>query len=292
MPSSDDYLPHYRSDLTGKAQRIRDAILHLVDYKLPNLEDVSTEEYELIRLAVINSIKGETIAHEERSRQKWVESVYLSPSQTKGYLTYQDVSSLGKCDFQGEMRDGTHFGLEVKGGEGNSVTLLSRPANADFLCVWSHLDVMSNSPGQNMRAVLGRVVKQMVNNDEKKQLVDYLVFYDKWYTSGVKQFRHGKVLPDVIVFPTAIPTKENQHPTLRNPARSYFLQTLYEVVGGITTLDDPLVRSHVWLCDLMVESRSGVWYRKMKVYNWHDSRVTLSRQDFLKARIKVIGRFS
>src|SRR2546426_3067575 len=265
MTDREDLLPHYRDDLMDKAARVRKAIMELVAYKLPNLKDVTPDEYDTIRLAVINSIKGEAIALEEKSRQKWVEEVFLTPAEANGYLIYVDTSGVGKCDFEGKLANGERFGLEVKGGEGNSVTLLSRPANADLLAVWSHLDVMSKTPGKNMRAVLGRVVKQMVNSDEKKQKVDYLVFYDKWYRSGIKLFKQGVPLPDVIVFPTAIPTKNNQHPPQGDPSKSFFLEKLYDAVGAKPSLSDPLVRSHVWLCDLEVLPRGGKWYRKMSV---------------------------
>ena len=165
-----------------KAKKLREVILNLHRYKIPELKDVSRKEYDLIRLAVINSIKGEIVAKEEKTRQSFVENVFLKPAKTQGFIKdYQDTSGTGKCDFEGDFVQGDKFGLEVKGGEGNSVTLLSRPEKADIFTVWSHLDVMSNTPSENMRAVLGRVVKQMVNKDEKRQKVDFLIFYDEWY---------------------------------------------------------------------------------------------------------------
>ena len=275
--------------MAKKARKVRKVIANLPKYKIHDLAEVTPEEYKLIRLAVINSIKGEAIAREERSRQRWVERVFLAPAKKAGYLTYSDTSASGKCDFQGEMENGLRFGLEVKGGEGNSVTLLSRPAKADLLCVWSHLDVMSNTPGDNIRAVLGRVVKQMVNDDEKKQQVDYLVFYDKWYKSGVKTFKQGEPYPDVIVFPEAIPTEANPHPSLPDPSVSYFLEKLYEIVGKKASLENDMVKQHIWLCALEVYSEGGVWFRKMTVRNWRYPDISLGARNTLKAKIKPIA---
>ena len=95
-------------------------------------------------LSVINSIKGSIIAKANKSRMQFVEEVFLAPAKKRNLLDYQDVSKSGKCDFIGQFRDGPTFGLEVKGGEGNSVTLLERPENAEVFIIWSHLDVMSN----------------------------------------------------------------------------------------------------------------------------------------------------
>jgi hypothetical protein len=288
LVTRDDLLPQYREDLTEKAARVRQVILNLPDQKIPSLKDVSTADYNLIRLAVINSIKGEAIAHEERTRQKWVERIFLSPAKKQGLLTYKDVSGTGKCDFEGDLKTGIHFGLEVKGGEGNSVTLLSRPKDAKVHCVWSHLDVMSNTPADNMRAVLGRVVKQMVNSDEKKQKVDYLVFYDKWYLSGIKRFNVGEPLPDVIVFPKSIPTKKHPIPRMRDPGKSPFLRILYHVTGKGLLLKSPIVRSHIWLCALKVSKVKGKWYRQMEVRNWQYPKISLSEKAVLTTSVKVI----
>lgn len=51
----------------------------------------------------------------------------------------------------------------------------------------------------------------MVNKDEKRHKVDYLVFYDLWYRDGTKIFRNGQSLPDVFVFPTSMATITNTH---------------------------------------------------------------------------------
>src|SRR5438128_8547979 len=175
----------------AKAQRVRQVIERLPNFKIPEISDVSQDDYELIKLAIINSIKGEQVAREERSRQEFVEEVFLKPAKKSGLLDYEDTSRDSKCDFEGRFQEGTRFGLEVKGGEGNSVTLLERPIHASTFAVWSHLDVMSNTPAENMRGVLGRIVKQMINVDEKRQKVDFLVFYDRWYQTGIKVFKNG-----------------------------------------------------------------------------------------------------
>lgn len=274
----EDFFPHYKEDLVEKAKKLREVILNLHKYKIPELQDVSEREQDLIRLAVVNSIKGEIVAKEERTRQSFVENVFLKPAKTKGFIrSYEDTSRIGKCDFEGDFADGERFGLEVKGGEGNSVTLLSRPEKADIFAVWSHLDVMSNTPSQNMRAVLGRVVKQMVNKDEKRQKVDFLVFYDKWYQNGVKYFPKGIPLPDVFVFPESIPTKDNPTPSLPEIENNPFVKSLMKVVGN-REMNDPLVKRHLWYCTIQLEERSKSWFRKMRVFNGFARDITFTRQ--------------
>ena len=283
----DDLVPHYREDLAPKVERVRKVIMDLPSYNIPEISDITKEEYELIRLSVINSIKGEQIAFEEKSRQDFVERVYLTPAKEKGILEYKDQSATTKCDFIGSFlatggKPPHHFGLEVKGGEGNSVTLIQRPIDANTFIVWSHLDVMSNTPSQNMRAVLGRIVKQMVNRDEKRQKVDFLVFYDEWYENGVKVFKHGEPLPDVFVFPELIPTKSNPHPKLPDPIRGDhpFLSSLMTIVGS-RSLDEE-TKKHIWYCDIHLEREGTRWMRKMKVFNAYDAKITLTTQEYTR----------
>lgn len=287
MPTRDDLLPHYRDDLAKKVEVVRQAILDLAKLGMPGLEDVSAEDYDLIRLSVVNSIKGTDIALSESSRQKWVEEQFLKPAKKSGLVSeYEDKSAEGKCDFIGKLAAGKRFGLEVKGGEGNSVTLFSRPAGTDILAVWSFLDVMSNTPGDNMRAVLGRVVKQMINRDEKQERVDVLVFYDSWYVKGIKQFRGGRVpMPDVIVFPASIPTQSNPHPAPANPATNEFLNALYQVTAG-KPVAHPTVKEHVWVCDLWVEAKGKDWLRGMTLKNWAHPNVAMSNRETLTTAAK------
>jgi hypothetical protein len=280
-------VPHYKEDLMAKVDRVRKVIVDLPKYGIPEINDVSADDYKLIKLSIINSIKGEQIAHEERSRQDFVVDVYLEPARKQKMLQYEDLSQTGKCDFVGTLFSdsrGKRFGLEVKGGEGNSVTLLDRPRDAETFVVWSHLDVMSNTPAENMRAVLGRVVKQMINADEKRQKVDFLVFYDEWYRNGVKTFREGKSVPDVFVFPSSIPTKTQPHPTLPSIEGDLFLTTLFKVVGGIGL--DAEAKRHIWYCDVRIEESGGKWFRKMKTYNAFAPRVTFTEQEHTTATCK------
>lgn len=278
-PNREEFLPHYRGDLITKANRLRDVILNLHKYNIPELQGISEQEFDLIRLAVINSIKGEIVAKEEKSRQSFVENVFLKPAKGQGFIrNYEDTSKTDKCDFEGDFTDGKHFGLEVKGGEGNSVTLFSRPENTDILVVWSHLDVMSNTPADNMRAVLGRIVKQMVNENEKRQKVDFLVFYDEWYQNGVKYFSNGLPLPDVFIFPIALPTKAEPHPALPDIKENIFLKSLMKAIGN-HDLNDPLVQKHLWYVDIELREKGKAWIRKLKVFNAFAHNIFLTKQE-------------
>lgn len=290
MPTREDLLPYYREDLMDKVSRVRETILDITRFGIDPIRDVSQEDYELIRLAVINSIKGTAIALEESSRQKWVESVFLKPAKERGILSYEDKSGEGKCDFIGIMNDSGKFGLEVKGGEGNSVTLLHRPEGSDSFIVWSHLDVMSNTPAENMNAVLGRVVKQMINRDEKMQKVDYLVFYDEWYTNGVKRFIDNSILPDVVVFPSAIPTIAEPEPTCPNLGQSHFLKCLYDTISPGVGLDSPFVKRHIWQCYISLAGKGSSWSRLMTTRNWAYPDITLARSRTTKASVKPVDR--
>jgi len=271
-----------------KAQRVRKVIIELPKFKIPEIKDVTEQDYDLIRLSIINSIKGEQVAKSERSRQNFVEDVYLKPAKTAGILSYEDLSKSEKCDFEGDFVGGVHFGLEVKGGEGNSVTLLERPRDAKIFVVWSHLDVMSNTPADNMRGVLARIVKQMINIDEKRQKVDLLVFYDEWYRTGVKAFTEGLTLPDVVIFPEEIPTKRRVHPRLPDASDNVFLRSLMKIVGNVD-LDSSDAKRHLWYCDIHLAREGRQWRRRMKIYNGLDPNVTLTEQEYTSSICRPAG---
>ena len=288
MPETlEDFVPHYSSDLMEKLSRVRKVITNLKQHKILELDDISEDEFELLKLSVVNSIKGEMVANEERSRQNFVEEKFLKPAkQAKVITEYKDWSGENKCDFEGTFGNGKKFGLEVKGGEGNSVTLLSRPEEADIFVVWSHLDVMSNTPAENMRAVLGRLVKQLVNKDEKQQKIDFLVFYDQWYISGIKKFKKGPAIPDVFVFPSAIPTQANPHPSApKDFDKNPFLTALMATIGGKSVSTDDILH-HCWYCDIAIEMRKGAWYRTLKVTNCFDPNIFLVKSGSTSAKCK------
>jgi len=281
----EDIVPIYKEDLLAKAERVREVVANLPDYKIPAIADVTKEDYDLVKLAVFNSAKGEIIAHEERSRQEFVERVYLAPCKKLGLLDYRDESGSGKCDFTGSFKNGRIFGLEVKGGEGNRVTLLHRPTDCKTFVVWSHLDVMSNTPSDNMRAVLGRLVKQLVNNDEKQEQIDFLVFYDAWYQKGIKRFRNAETLPDLFVFPLEIPTKSIPHPKMRDVEKSLFANSLYRVFGKEDGARNEEASKHIWLVDIELVKEEK-WKRILTVRNKLDPKITFSEGESTRASCK------
>lgn len=263
----EDLLPQYTVDLIEKRNRVLKLINNLTNYEIEEISDISTDEYNLIKLAVINSIKGKIIASEAKSRQKFVEDVFLDKAKKYQFLDYEDISGREKCDFQGTFKDGIKFGLEVKGGEGNSLTILNRPSDCDIFIVWSHLDVMSNTPYENMRSVLGRIVKQMINRDERKQHVNFLVFYDKWYLTGLKTFKIGHVLPDVFVFPESIPTLENLKPEILDFNDNIFIKSFYSIFDNNYDLNSSEVLSHIWKVSISILQIGGKWKRRLEVKN-------------------------
>ncbi len=137
-----------------------------------------------------------------------------------------------------------------------------------------------------MRAVLARIVKQMINEDEKRQKVDFLVFYDKWYQTGVKVFKTGVPLPDVFIFPREIPTKKMTHPILPKLENS-FLSAVMKTVGKVE-LGAPATSRHLWWCDIQLQLEGSKWIRRMKVFNEFDRNVTLTAQEYTSASCKPL----
>ena len=284
----DDLLPHYSVNLYKKYKRVRNVINNLTNYNIEDISDITPDEYNILKLAIINSLKGSIIALEEKSRQSFVKDVFLKKAKERGLLDYIDTSGREKCDFQGTFKNGIKFGLEVKGGEGNSITLLNRPRDAEVFIVWSHLDVMSNTPYKNMRGVLGRIVKQMINRDDRLQQINFLVFYDKWYLTGLKTFRKGLPLPDVFVFPENIPTVNNPRPKILDFKNHIFLNVLYKILGNYSDLNSDEVLSHIWKTDIEVLQINGKWKRRLKVSNACYPEVSFYKSGLTLQKVKVI----
>lgn len=287
----DDFVPHYRADFSKKVEILKRVILNLSEYRLEDMGDITKEEFDIIKLSVINSIKGQLVALEEKTRQDFVEEIFLKPSSKKGNLTYRDTSREGKCDFIGVLKSGERFGLEVKGGEGNSVTLLSRPPESDIFAVWSHLDVMSNTPAENMRAVIGRIVKQMINKDEKMQKVDFLIFYDKWYLSKIKSFKKGPMIPDIFVFPSRVPTISDPNPPIpKQITKNRFLIELYRTITKVEKLPEETIARHVWFCEIRLEKSDENWLRYLKIVNAFNPKILFTKNGETVASCKPVGK--
>ncbi len=134
----------------------------------------------------------------------------------------------------------------------------------------------------------GRVVKQMINSDDRKQHVNYLIFYDKWYPTGIKKFPVGEALPDVFIFPENIPTKLLPCPRLPNADEDVFLKALYRFVGKRNNLKDPEVKRHIWNCEIKIFQTNRQWKRQLKVTNELYPALCFHRSGVSTSNVKAI----
>lgn len=141
--------------------------------------------------------------------------------KAKGFLLdVEDLTATNRYDFKVITRQRRICALDVKGGEGNSVTLSYRPPECHEFGIWSHLaGSFQLQPADQARALIGRIVKVMVNREEQTKHVDFFIVWDAICGSSMRRCPYREkalktVLPCLYLFPQRMPTKNEPHPPL------------------------------------------------------------------------------
>ncbi len=81
-----------------------------------------------------------------------------------------------RTDFEVLIQSGYYAGIEVKGGEGNSINISDRPLWANEFCLWCHLDgAIVNQPEHGAHSIINRITNEMCRREKS---VDVLFFKD------------------------------------------------------------------------------------------------------------------
>lgn len=249
-------------------------------------EDIPIDpaDYEAIFETAIHSIDGDIKANRGTENEDMVKKLFLDPASKKGYLTYDDQRSDERVDFKGRLTNGQAWAMDVKGGEGQSISHLLVPSNTELLVVWSHRKSdNTTAPDSRLNEVINRMVRWGFNQDENPAL---MVIYDP--PAGART-DDGKVIPDVVVLPEYLPSPENPTPPMRDPTGMEFLRILYDVTIGDDDLESDDIQKHIWFHELRMDDPDSGRVQK-EIYNSYFGRdVSLRTRSIDYDRISDVG---
>jgi hypothetical protein len=156
--------------------------------------------------------------------------------------------------------------IEVKGGEGNSVTLGDRPAGCDEFVVWCHLTgSLQKQPAEQARAIIGRLVKVMVNESEQSKRYDVLVIWDTFCGTSDRRCPGSdkRVLPCFFLFPQMQPTQTEQHPALHTLQTTDLPKMILRHLG--IPKENWLL--HTWQLEVELLRPEAAWRRRLTYHH-------------------------
>lgn len=179
----------------------------------------------LVFKSAVESIRGTFSASSQKGREAFVNSVLLAMKSRLMIEEFQHTSAVERCDFRVQITADYMAGIEVKGGEGNSIQISVRPDEAQEFAIWSHLDgSLQHPPSAGAHKVIGRILNQM--RAEKKQ-VDVLFIRDRLCNTTFRpcpKYFKGEyaesplgVAPDIFLFPSTVSSATNTFDSLRLP---------------------------------------------------------------------------
>lgn len=212
-----------------------------------------------------------------------VRNVFLEPAAEQGYLTFTDQRGSERIDFKGRLTDtGEVFAMDVKGGEGQSIGHLLVPTNTDSLLLWSERNARNTkSPSARLNEVINRAVRWGLNQDEDPR---YMIIRDP--PAGART-ENGRVIPDVVVFPTEYPSPGNPDPAMPGLDDLHFAEVLFDVTTDIGDLEDEQCLKHIWWHEMQYDDRDGGKIDK-RIYNAFDDSIELQTQAIDYTRISDV----
>jgi len=244
-------------------------------------EPISPQDYNRELRDAIFSLGGKYRQGHGANNEDIVRDVFLDPAEEQGYLTYIDQRGSERIDFKGRLTDtGATFAMDVKGGEGQSIGHLLVPANTDTLMLWSERNARNTkSPPSRLNEVINRAVRWGFNQEEDP---NYMIIRD---TPAGAVTDDGQVIPDVVVFPTAFPTEANPTPKMPSLDQLHFVETLFEVLIGISDISSIEAKKHIWWHELSYQDNGTI---EKKIYNAYDNSITLTTHSIKFSRISDV----
>lgn len=212
----------------------------------------------LVFRSAIESIRGTYISSSTSGRQGMVDDALAKLQDQKLIAEYEQTSSSSRCDFTITVeRDPQYLvGIDVKGGEGNSINISTPPEGAREFGLWSHLDgAIVNPPARGAHSIINRITNEMV---QRYKGVDYLFIKDLLCGTptrpcpkypGNEDTISLRAAPDVFLFPQRIPTLEDPAPpvhTLETVRLPKLILDLFEVAPADR-------HKHVWQVNVSVQ---------------------------------------
>jgi hypothetical protein len=175
---------------------------------------------------------------------------FLEVMKDRGIIYDYQYTGRGKrCDYNVDVTANYQVGLEVKGGEGNSIQISDKPDGAEEFGIWSHLDgSIQNSPSSGAHKVIGRILNEM---GKEKKRVDVLFIRDRLCNTIIRQCpKYGEkesvsslgVAPDIFLFPSELVTARNPNP----PMHTLDSLKLPKLVLQLFEVPEEKWSNHIW----------------------------------------------
>jgi hypothetical protein len=157
--------------------------------------------------------------------------------------------------------------LDVKGGEGNSITITERPPWAQEFVLWCHLDgAITNQPSQSVHSI---IVNRLANDLIRRgKVVDAVLFKDRLCGSPLRRcpkygssVENDRIAPDLFLMPRERPTVQQPSPSTHT-IDSLYLPSMILDLYGVPARSRP---NHIWLVEIQlisVEKRGKRVYRR------------------------------
>jgi len=173
----------------------------------------------LVFRSAIESIRGTFIASSTTGRENLVADVLENLKNRKKIIEYKHTSNEARYDFEIEVMKAYYGYIEVKGGEGNSINISTRPLSANEFGIWCHLDgAIVNQPARSARSIINRVTNELMRSEKR---VDFIIYKDILCGTrtrpcpkyiGNEASMGLKTAPDIFLLPKNIPTLQEPNP--------------------------------------------------------------------------------
>ena len=255
--------PCRNTDISSKLEVVKQTILSPTSNTLKQ-HALTIEEYDLLLPSAIASLTGVARASAQRPREDFVRRI-LEQLRDAGDL--EDVEDMThvvgrRFDFRTRTSGKRVVVIEVKGGEGNSVTLGDRPPGCDEFVVWCHLTgSLQKQPAEQVRAIVGRLVKVMVNESEQSKRYDVLVIWDTFCGTTIRHCPGAdqRVVPCFFLFPQMQPTITQQHPALHTLQTTDFPRMVLRHLG----ISEEKWTLHTWQVEVELLRPEAGWKRRL-----------------------------
>jgi hypothetical protein len=253
-------------------------LLQTMDQRHPDVlraEGIRPQDYHPKRIfrSAVEVIRGSFIASSINNRHSMIENVLEKLRKESIIDSFEKTKKGVRHDFTVVLTDKPRVcaALEVKGGEGISVTVTERPAWAQEFVVWCHLDgSISKQPSEGVRAI---IVNRMANNLFKRgKIVDAVLFKDQLCGTALRKcpkykeaVGNERIAPDVFLMPSEQPTPQQPNPKTHT-LDSLYLPSMILNSFGVKTEDR---ENHVWTVQiqliLVVKKKKEAYRRRTRI---------------------------
>jgi hypothetical protein len=229
----------------------------------------------LVFRSAIESIRGSYIASSTTGREGLVGDVLENLKQREAIDTYTHSARGGeRYDFTIALQTDVFAALEVKGGEGNSINISTRPLWAREFGVWCHLDgAIVNQPAHGAQAIINRIANEMVRTSGK--MVDMVFFKDVLCGTrarpcpkypGREESVGLAAAPDIFLFPKRRPIHNLSNPERHDPSPPvHDLDSLRlpKLLLNLFQVPEAEYDRHIWQVQITLEALANGTHRRL-----------------------------